>query len=211
VPILPSGVPLVGRHVRLDPFVEADVDDLAEILTDPALYGAGYVIHRQPADLDDAQVLARQRCLGIEPPNGKGAGRVCYAIRLVADSDLGEKGTLVGTTSYGDVDLVKQSGHIGWTIYGTQWWGTAVNPEAKLLLLTEAFETLGHGRVKIQTDVLNTRSQAAIAKLGATREGVLRRETVREDGSPRDTVVFSVIIDEWPGVKAGLVGRVGRQ
>lgn len=205
---LPTGLPLVGRHLRLDRFDDTDVEELAVLLSDPALYEAGYVIHRNPSGADDALALARQRCLGVEAPNGKSHGRICYAIRLLADCDLGPAGTLVGTTSYGDVDLAKLSGHIGWTIYGRRWWGTVVNPEAKLLLLTEAFESLGHVRVKIQTDVLNLRSQAAIAKLGATREGVLRRETVREDGSARDTVVFSVIADEWPRVKAGLEARV---
>jgi RimJ/RimL family protein N-acetyltransferase len=207
-PRLPTGQPLIGSHVRLDPFTAADVDEMAAILLDPPLYSAGYVIHRCPADADDARTLARSRCLNVDAPNGKGSGRVCYAIRLVADSHLGTAGTLVGTSSYGDVDLTRHSGHIGWTLYGTQWWGMEVNPEAKLLLLTEAFEVLGHGRVKIQTDVLNTRSQAAIAKLGAVREGVLRRETIREDGTWRDTVVFSVIVDEWPRVKAGLKARL---
>ncbi|HWG15258.1 MAG TPA: GNAT family protein, partial [Streptosporangiaceae bacterium] len=66
------------------------------------------------------------------------------------------------------------------------------------------FEDCGYGRVKIQTDRLNTRSQAAIAKLGAQREGVLRRDRKREDGTFRDTVVFSVLADEWPAVRAGL-------
>ena len=93
--------------------------------------------------------------------------------------------------------------------YGSRWWGTPVNAEAKLLLLGHCFDDLGYGRVKIQTDRLNTRSQAAIAKLGAQREGVLRRHSKREDGTFRDTVVFSVLSDEWPSVKAGLMERVG--
>ncbi|MDQ1697721.1 MAG: N-acetyltransferase, partial [Frankiaceae bacterium] len=80
--------------------------------------------------------------------------------------------------------------------------------ECKLLLLTHAFEDCGFGRVKIQTDLVNTRSQAAIAKLGATREGVLRRHIKRADGSFRDTVVFAVTIDDWPVVRAGLEARL---
>jgi RimJ/RimL family protein N-acetyltransferase len=83
-----------------------------------------------------------------------------------------------------------------------------VNPEAKLLLLSHCFEDCGYGRVKIQTDLLNTRSQAAIAKLGAQREGVVRRDMKREDGTFRDTVVYSVLADEWPAVKAGLRARL---
>jgi RimJ/RimL family protein N-acetyltransferase len=93
-------------------------------------------------------------------------------------------------------------------MYGSRWWGTWVNPECKLLLLGHAFDC-GFGRVKIQTDAVNLRSQAAIAKLGATREGVLRRHTKRADGSFRDSVVFSVLAQEWPSVRAGLEQRLG--
>jgi RimJ/RimL family protein N-acetyltransferase len=117
-------------------------------------------------------------------------------------------GTLVGTSSLGDFDSSRESAHLGWTMYDPRVWSTYVNPEAKLLLLTHAFEDLGYGRVKIQTDLLNTRSQAAIAKLGAVREGVLRREVPREDGTWRDTVVFAITIDDWPKVKQGLEARI---
>jgi RimJ/RimL family protein N-acetyltransferase len=85
-----------------------------------------------------------------------------------------------------------------------------VNPDCKLLLLAHAFDDCGFGRVKIQTDLINERSQAAIAKLGATREGVLRRHKRRADGTFRDTVVFSVLRDEWPAVREGLLRRLGR-
>lgn len=135
--------------------------------------------------------------------------RVAYTVRLVDDSPLGAAGTVVGTTSLGDVDVVNERAHIGWTAYGPDWWGTAVNPECKLLLLGHAFDDCGLGRVKIQTDLVNERSQAAIAKLGATREGVLRRHMKRADGTFRDTVVFSVLRDEWPSVRAGLLRRLG--
>jgi RimJ/RimL family protein N-acetyltransferase len=85
-----------------------------------------------------------------------------------------------------------------------------VNAEAKLLLLGHCFDDCGYGRVKIQTDRRNNRSQAAIAKLGARREGVLRRHMKREDGTFRDTVVFSVLAGEWPDVQARLRERVAR-
>lgn len=77
-----------------------------------------------------------------------------------------------------------------------------------MLLLAHCFEACGYGRVRIQTDVLNTRSQAAIARLGALREGVTRRDMKREDGSFRDSVVFSILADEWPSVRAGLRARL---
>ena len=130
-------------------------------------------------------------------------------MRLVADGALGAAGTVVGTTSLGDVDLTNERAHLGWTMYGSRWWGTQVNPETKLLLLAHAFEDCGFGRVKIQTDAANERSQRAIARLGATREGVLRRHTRRFDGTFRDTVVFSILRDEWPGVRTGLERRLG--
>jgi RimJ/RimL family protein N-acetyltransferase len=85
-----------------------------------------------------------------------------------------------------------------------------VNPECKLLLLGHAFDDCGFGRVKLQTDLLNLRSQAAIARLGATREGVLRRHMRRADGTFRDTVVFSILREEWPDVAAGLRARLAR-
>ena len=79
-----------------------------------------------------------------------------------------------------------------------RWWGTSVNPACKLALLTHAFDDCGFGRVKLQTDLINTRSQAAMLKLGATREGVVRRDIRRADGSWRDSVLFSILVDEWP-------------
>ena len=96
----------------------------------------------------------------------------------------------------------------GRAAHGRRWWGTQVNAEAKLLLLTHCFEECGYGRVKIQTDALNTRSQAAIARLGARREGVLRRDMKRADGTFRDTVVFSILTGERTEVKAGLQARL---
>jgi RimJ/RimL family protein N-acetyltransferase len=102
--------------------------------------------------------------------------RITYVVRLVSDSPLGSAGSVVGTTSLGEIDLVNESVHLGWTAYAPAVWATSVNAECKLLVLGHAFDDCGFGRVKIQTDSINTRSQAAIAKLGATREGVMRRQ-----------------------------------
>jgi N-acetyltransferase len=199
---LPSGEPLVGRFVRLDLLTEADLSELSPLLADPAVYASGYVVHRRPTSLEDGVQLARERFLrGQGAADGAGGGRTAYAVRLVED------GTLVGTSSLLEAHLANESIHLGSTLYGPRWWGTQVNPEAKLLLLGHCFDR-GYGRVKIQTDALNTRSQAAIARIGARREGVLRRDMRREDGSFRDTVVFSVLGDEWPRVRAGLEARL---
>lgn len=110
----------------------------------------------------------------------------------------------MGTSALAEADLRNERIHLGSTLYGSRWWGTQVNPESKLLLLTHCFEECRCGRVKIQTDVLNTRSQAAIAKLGAKQEGILRRHLKRKDGSFRDSVIYSVVKDEWPEIKARL-------
>ncbi len=209
-PRLPAREPLIGRHVRLDPLHERDLPELFPILTDPEIYAAGYVMHRRPTTVEDACDLARARFLaGIDEVDGRGRGRTPYAVRLVRDGELGAAGTLVGTSSLLEADVHNESVHLGSTVYGSRWWGTQVNPAAKLLLLTHCFETCGYGRVKIQTDLLNTRSQAAISKLGAKREGVLRRAMKREDGTFRDSVVFSILADEWPAVKATLRARLG--
>jgi RimJ/RimL family protein N-acetyltransferase len=119
-------------------------------------------------------------------------------------------GELVGGTSFGDVDL--EAGHleIGWTWYVEQARGTAVNPECKLLLLEHAFERVGVERVQLKTSSRNERSQRAIAGIGAVREGVLRRATRHRDGTWRDTVVFSILRDEWPAVRERLVLRLAR-
>jgi RimJ/RimL family protein N-acetyltransferase len=115
----------------------------------------------------------------------------------------------VGTSSYLDVSVHDARLEVGSTAYTPAVWGSAVNPEAKLLMLEHAFEVLNVGRVQLKTDVRNTRSQQAIARLGATYEGTLRRYQRRTDGSVRDTVMFSVAAEEWPDVRAGLQRRLG--
>ena len=192
--IRPGGLPLVGRVVRLDPSTEADADGLFAALDHDEVWAAGY--SGGPAARPPEPTVWADRVVDAARDS-----RVMYTVRLL-------DGRIVGTTSLGDVDLHNERVHLGWTAYSPDVWSTAVNPECKLLLMTHAFEDCGFGRVKIQTDLINLRSQAAIAKLGAVREGVLRRHTKRADGSWRDTVVFSVTIDDWPTVRAGLEKRV---
>lgn len=114
----------------------------------------------------------------------------------------------VGTTSYLDVDLAVAGLEIGWTWYARHVWGTLVNPTCKLLLLAHAFDDLGAARVTLKTDALNTRSRAAILRLGATYDGTLRHHRLRPDGSVRDSAYFSILAAEWPAVRAGLVARL---
>ncbi len=201
----PDGRALVGPVVRLDLLAPSDAPALFAALDDPRVWAAGYAggPAARPVDLDAARAW-----VGAAVSARRAGRRVAYTVRLAADGPLGPVGTVVGTSSLGDVDLVNERAHLGWTAYGPRWWATAVNPACKLLLLGHAFADCGLGRVKIQTDGVNERSQAAIARLGATREGVLRRHTRRADGTFRDTVVFSVLSREWPAVRDGLVARL---
>jgi ribosomal-protein-alanine N-acetyltransferase len=120
-----------------------------------------------------------------------------------------QSGEAVGTTSYMDLRLEHRGLEIGNTWIARTHQGTLINPENKYLLLRHAFETLGMLRVQLKCDARNILSQRAIAKLGAQREGVLRKHVVLPDGFVRDTVLFSITDDEWPQVKAGLEDRLG--
>jgi RimJ/RimL family protein N-acetyltransferase len=201
----PDGRPLVGRFVRLDPAALDDATGLFAALDDERVWAKGYGGGPLGRPHD---VAAMRDSLRVAVDAAASRQRQAYVVRLVADGGETPAGTVVGTTSLGDWDLVNERAHIGWTAYGPSWWGGPVNAECKLLLLGHAFDDCGFGRVKLQTDLRNDRSQAAIARLGATREGVLRRHQKRADSTFRDTVVFSVLRDEWPAVRAALEARL---
>lgn len=136
-------------------------------------------------------------------------GRLPWVVRLREPVNGLPAGSIVGTSSYLEVSVADARLEVGATAYTPAVWGTAVNPSAKLALLEQAFKVLHAGRVQLKTDVRNTRSQQAIARLGAQYEGTLRRYQRRADGSVRDTVVFSVTAEEWPTVETGLRARLG--
>jgi RimJ/RimL family protein N-acetyltransferase len=136
-------------------------------------------------------------------------GRLPWVVRLRVPLDGLAAGTVVGTSSYLDVSVTDARLEIGSTAYAPVVWGSTVNPETKLLLLGHAFDDLHVGRVQLKTDVRNVRSQQAIARLGASYEGTLRRYQRRADGSMRDTVMFSVTAEEWPTVRRALQERIG--
>lgn len=117
-------------------------------------------------------------------------------------------GEAVGMSGYLEIRPQHRALEIGRTWIARAWQGTRVNPESKYLLLRHAFETLGAVRVQFKTDLNNLHSQRAIEKLGAKREGVLRRYQTRANGTIRDTVMYSLIEEEWPEVKAGLEARL---
>ena len=184
---------LTGRWVRLEPLAEAHREALRRAAADERIWKNTLVVGRGPgfdASFDDAFV---QRDAGRQIP---------FAVRLLADDRL------IGSTSYLDVNPRHKRVEIGSTWYEPAVWGTAVNPECKLLLLAHAFEVLGVNRVALVTDLRNEHSQAAIAKLGAVREGVLRAHMVTQGERVRDSVVFSIVVAEWPRVKERLTGRL---
>ena len=120
------------------------------------------------------------------------------------------QGRPVGMTRYLNIEEAHKRLEIGSTWYEPSVWAGVVNPECKLLLLQNAFEQLKFNRVEFKTDLRNVRSQAAIRKLGAKQEGVLRKHMVVADGYVRDSVLFSIVSDEWPAAKAGLEQRLAR-
>jgi len=191
------GVVLSGRSVVLTPCVpEADAPALFEALnrTEVWQHLAG-----RPCT-PEAQLATLKSQLA--------EGRFVWIVRLAAEQAALAAGSVVGTTSYLDVGVKDARLEIGGTAYRPELWATRVNPEAKLLLLRFAFEQLGAGRVQLKTDVRNQRSQRAIARLGARYEGTLRRYQRRDDGTVRDTVLFSITAEEWPAVRDGLLARL---
>ncbi|NED15829.1 GNAT family protein [Streptomyces sp. SID9124] len=189
----PRPVTLTGRHVRVEPLTPAHLDDLfaAGGNDDDVWRWLGTPTPRTPQEL-----ASKLDALLAD------ASYVPFAVVHL------ETGGAVGWTTYMDVDAANERLEIGSTWYGRAHWRTAVNTETKLLLLAHAFEDLGMGRVQLKTDHLNERSQQAIARLGARREGVLRRHRRRPDGSWRDTVYFSLLADEWPEAKKRLAARL---
>jgi RimJ/RimL family protein N-acetyltransferase len=115
-----------------------------------------------------------------------------------------ESGTIIGSTRFGNIDISNRSVEIGWTWISPKWQRTLINTEAKLLMLTHAFETWGCVRVELKTDALNEKSRNAILRIGAKQEGIFRKHVICDTGRFRDSVYFSIIDEEWEGVKANL-------
>ena len=192
-----SPVTLSGRHARLEPLGEPHLPSLLR-------HGGDRDIWRwMPTLRDDPRESVRVWFERAVAATARG-DVVAWAIVDVAS------GEAVGGTTYLDIALADKRVEIGSTWHGKKFWRTAINTECKFLLLRHAFETLGCNRVQLKTDLRNERSQAAIARLGAVREGVLRSHMILPDGWVRDTVMFSIIKAEWPAVKARLEARMAR-
>ena len=192
-----SPVTLSGRQVRLEPLAESHCESLMRHGDDADLWS--YMKYARP----DPREAVRAWGEAVRAMTAKGDG-LAWA---VVDAASGEA---VGGTTYLEIAPADKRLEIGNTWLGKAVWRTAINTEAKLLLLRHAFEELGCNRVQLKTDGRNLRSQAAIARLGAVREGVLRAHMVMPDGWLRDTVMFSILAPEWPAVRARLEGFLAR-
>ena len=188
----PKPILLAGRLVRLEPLTPAHAPALlAAVQPDPAIWRwltmppPETVAEMEALIADDLALLARGELVPfaqVEQATGRPAGHTTYMNISRRDRGL----------------------EIGGTWLGKPWHRTGINTEAKYLLLRHAFEELGAVRVQLKTDARNVQSQTAIARLGAVREGVLRKHRLVRDGFLRDSVMFSIIGEEWPGVKARL-------
>ena len=188
---------VTGRFIRLEPYRSEHLPGLWTALGRPEVFAGGY--GGGPAGLPVDEAAFHDWAPRYFP---HATGNTYVVIANGGPHD----GEVVGASSLADFDEVREHAHIGWTGFDPRVWATQVNPEAKLLMLGIAFDH-GYGRVKLQADERNARSRAAIAKLGAQFEGITRREVRRADGSWRDSAVFSILVDEWPGASPTVIGR----
>ncbi|RXZ39022.1 N-acetyltransferase [Oxalobacteraceae bacterium CAVE-383] len=189
-------VTLRGAHVTLEPLAPGHLDDLREAVADGELWKLWYTSVPSPDRMESeiARRLALQEKGSMQP----------FAVRR------NDTGALCGMTSYMDIDAVNRRLEIGstWTAAGAQ--RSGVNTESKMMLLAHAFDVLECIAVEFRTHWMNHQSRAAIARLGAKQDGVLRAHRVMADGTLRDTVVFSITAPEWPAVRSHLHYKLGR-
>lgn len=181
---------LVGTHVSLDPTTDADRSELREVLqSDPENWKLQTVSAT-------GEYFETYWQMMVDTP-----GRMTFTVRNRAEDRI------AGTSSFIQVDPTHRTLEIGYTFFRPECRGTFVNPETKLLMLNEAFGAGAH-RVQFSVSAANKHSQAAMLKLGAKQEGVLRRHRITWTGERRDTVLFSIISDEWDEVRMKLIARL---
>lgn len=189
-------VVLQGRQVRLEPLAPQHRDGLARAILDGELWKLPVTIVPRPDDLGEFLDAAQAAWA---------AGRE-LAFATVDE----ESGTIVGSTRFRCVEMAHKRLEIGFTFIARSWQRTHINTEAKYLMLRHAFEALHFNRVELLTDLLNDASRAAIARLGAQQEGVIRSHMIMRDGRIRDSVLFSIVAAEWPAVKRALEQKLPR-
>ena len=189
-------VVLEGRIVRLEPLSMAHLDDLAEVGLDPAIWQWTLARPTDKAILGEwIQAALANAASGTEMP---------FA---TLDATTGKA---IGSSRFMSIVPEHRRLEIGWTWLGKARQLSGANREAKLLQMTHAFEALGANRVEFKTHARNEPSRNALAGIGATFEGVFRNHTIMPDGSLRDSAYFSVIVEEWPAVRAALIAGLAR-
>ena len=192
----PKPITLEGHGVRLEPLQPTHAAELEVAASDGKLWELWFTSVPEPGGMS-AYVQA-----ALE---GQAAGTMLpWAVRELTS------GSIVGTTRYHDIVASIDRVEIGWTWYGASWQRSHINTSCKLLLLSHAFDTLGCAVVGLRTDRFNVRSQRAIEALGAQKDGVLRHHQPRKDGSVRDSVMYSILVQEWPDVRKNLEHRLAR-
>jgi RimJ/RimL family protein N-acetyltransferase len=186
---------LSGRYVRLEPLSTEHAPGLFEAGKDPGVWT--WLSKAQPQDVADMRLVVTQMLAAYEARD-----QVPW---VQIDARTGE---VAGTTSYHDLEPQHRGLYIGHTWIGPRWQRTGLNTESKLMLLERAFDVLGAVRVGWMTHHNNQRSQRAIERLGAQRDGILRNHRIMPDGGLRNTVVYSVIQEEWPTVRDSLRDRL---
>ncbi|MEO8334629.1 MAG: GNAT family protein [bacterium] len=190
-------VTLEGTVVRMEPLSLDHVPALCEVGLDPSLWALTSIRVVSEADLREyvEQALAEQA-----------AGTALPFATVERWS-----GRVIGSSRFGNYVEAHRRIEIGWTWISPAWQRTAVNTDAKRLMLTHAFETLGCRRVELKTSSVNVKSRAAMLRIGCTEEGTLRQHMINADGSSRDSVYFSIVDGEWPAVKERLDEMLHRQ
>ena len=187
-------VTLEGRYVRLEPLTAEHASGLAEIGLDQDLWKWIPTPVRTPEEMN-----AYVQTALAEQTNGS-----ALPFALIDKSS----GRVIGSTRYANIERLHHRLEIGWTWVATQWQRSAINTEAKYLLLRHAFEKLKCMRVELKTDSLNDRSRNAILRIGAREEGTFRNHMITASGRIRHTVYFSIIDSEWPEVKSRLESKL---
>lgn len=188
---------LAGRHVALEPLTQRQCDGLAAAAADGELWKLWYTSVPAP----ERMAAEIERRLQLQEQDSM----LPFAVRRL------DTGALCGMTTYMNIDSANHRLEIGSTWYAASAQRTAINTEAKLLLLTHAFETWACIAVEFRTHWVNQQSRAAIARLGARQDGILRNHQRLADGSLRDTVVFSIIASEWPTIRRHLQFKLDRK
>ncbi|MBI2382625.1 MAG: GNAT family N-acetyltransferase [Gammaproteobacteria bacterium] len=192
----PAPVVLSGRRVRLEPLAAEHLPALLRAGGDPAIW----TWYPRPFHTPEGMALFVDTAL-----RGQREGHMLGFATLRADS-----GEVVGSTRFCAMDVAHRRAEIGWTWLAPRYQRTAANTEAKYLMLRHAFETWGLNRVEFKTDSLNEPSRRALLRLGAREEGVFRNHMIMHTGRLRHSAYYSIIADEWPGVKAALEQKLAR-